>query len=137
IAYEGVDRGNDAIDAYQEAIRLSQYRAAAALRLAELQARRGALQQAKDYLTLSVQTAPEDLRAAEELVTVLRALGRKVEGEKLATERIAHFPLTDFLREELGKPDLAHLGADPYRVLNVALEYARLGLYGRAVEVLS
>jgi tetratricopeptide (TPR) repeat protein len=137
IAYEGVDRVNDAVDAYQEAIRLPTYRAAAALRLAELQARRGALQQAKDYLTLSVQTGPDDPRAAEELVTVSRALGRKNEGEKLATQRLARFPLTDFLREELGKPDLAHLGADPYRVLNVASEYARLGLYGRAVEVLS
>src|SRR6266446_2735194 len=137
IAYEGVAREKDAIDAYQEAMRLPSYRAPAALRLAELQARRGALQQAKDSLTISVQTAPDDLRAVEELVTVLRALGRTAEGEKLATERLARFPLTDFLREELGKPNLAHLAADPYRVLNVASEYARLGLYRRAVEVLS
>ena len=137
IAYEGVAREKDAIDAYQEAMRLRSYRAPAALRLAELQARRGALQQTKDSLTISVQTAPDDLRAVEELVTVLRALGRTAEGEKLATERLARFPLTDFLREELGKPNLAHLAADPYRVLNVASEYARLGLYRRAVEVLS
>src|SRR5258708_1495960 len=137
IAYEGVAREKDAIDAYQEAMRLPSYRAPAALRLAELQARRGALQQAKDSLTISVRTAPDDLRAVEELVTVLRALGRAAEWEKLATERLARFPLTDFLREELGKPNLAHLAADPYRVLNLASQYARLGLYRRAVEVLS
>src|SRR5205807_1832071 len=36
IAYEGVDREISAVDAYQEAMRLPSYRAAAALRLAEL-----------------------------------------------------------------------------------------------------
>ena len=137
IAYEGVEREKDAVDAYQEAIRLPSYRAAAALRLAEVQARAGALQQAKDSLTKSLQSAPEDVRAAEELAAVLRALGRITAGEKLARERLARFPLSDFLREELGKPSLAHLAADPYRVLNIASEYARLGLYRRAVEVLS
>src|SRR6266849_5303386 len=137
IAYEGVKREKDAVDAYQEAMRLPSYRAAAALRLAEAQARRGALQQAKESLTQSLQSAPKDLRAAEELAAVLRALGRTADGEKLARERLAHFPLSDFLREELGKPNLAHLAADPYRVLNLASEYARLGLYRRAVEVLS
>src|SRR6266403_2976562 len=137
IAYEGVEREKDAVDAYQEAIRLPSYRAAAALRLAEVQARAGALQQAKDSLTKSLQSAPEDVRAAEELAAVLRALGTPADGEKIARERLAHFPLSDFLREELGKPNLAHLAADPYRVLNVASEYARLGLYRRAIDVLS
>src|ERR1700694_2674393 len=137
IAYEGVEREKDAFDAYQEAMRLPSYRAAAALRVAEVQARLGALPQAIDSLTKSLQSAPDDLRAAEELVAVLRALGRTADGEKLARERLARFPLTDFLREELGKPNLVHLAADPYRVLNLASEYARLGLYRRAVEVLS
>src|SRR6266478_407267 len=43
IAYEGVERENDAADAYREAMRLPSYRAAAALRLGELQAREDAL----------------------------------------------------------------------------------------------
>ena len=137
IAYEGVEREKDAVDAYQEAMRLPSYRAAAALRLAEVQARLGALKQATESLTISLQSAPEDLRAAEELAVALRAVGRTADGEKLARERLALFPLSDFLREELGKPNLVHLAADPYRVLNLASEYARLGLYRRAVEVLS
>src|SRR6266581_1068794 len=137
IAYEGVERENDAVDAYQEAMLLPSYRAAAALRLAELQARRGALKEAKDFLTKSLESAPEDLRAAEELAAVSRALGRTADGEKIARERLARFPLSDFLQEELGKPNVVHLAADSYRVLNVASEYARLGLYRRAVEVLS
>src|SRR5436190_3075662 len=84
IAYEGVEREKDAVDAYQEAMRLPTYRAAAALRLAEVQARLGALQQAKDSLTQSLQSVPEDLRVAEELAAVLQALGRTADGGKLA-----------------------------------------------------
>lgn len=132
IAYEGLERANDAMDAYQSAMRLPPYLAAAAVRLAELQARRGALQQAKDTLTKSLEAAPEDLRAIEELAAVSRELGNSDAGEELAK-----FPLSDFLREELGKPNLAHLAADPYRVLHLAWQYARLGLYRPALEILS
>ena len=129
IAYEGVERENDAVDAYEEAIRIPSYRAAAALRLAELRARRGALKEAKDFLRKSLESAPEDLRAEEELAAVSRVLGGTADGEKIARERLARFPLSGFLQEELGKTDILHLAADPYRVLNVASEYARLGLY--------
>jgi len=137
IAYEGVEGENDAIDAYEEAMRLPSYRAAAALRLAELLARRGALNEAKDFLAKSLESAPDDLRAGEELAAVSRAMGSRVDGEKMAKQRLARFPLSDFLQEELGKPNILHLAADPYRVRNIASEYARLGLYRRAVEVLS
>src|SRR5438552_9470499 len=137
IAYEGVEGENDAIDAYEEAMRLPSYRAAAALRLAELLARRGALNEAKDFQAKSLESAPDDLRAGEELAAVSRAMGSRVDGEKMARQRLARFPLSDFLQEELGKPNILHLAADPYRVLNIASEYARLGLYRRAVQVLS
>ena len=137
IAYEGVEREQDAVDAYEAAMRLPSYRAAAALRLAELQARWGDLKGAKDFLTKSLESAPDDLRAAEEFAAVSRALGRNADGEKIAKERLVRFPLSGFLQEELGKPNILHLAADPYRVLNVASGYARLGLYRRAVEILS
>jgi tetratricopeptide (TPR) repeat protein len=137
IAYEGVQRENDAIDAYEEAMRLPSYRAAAALRLAELLARRGSLKEARDFLTKSLESAPDDPRAGEELAAVSRGMGSRVDGEKMARQSRARFPLSDFLQEELGKPNILHLAADPYRVLNIASEYARLGLYRRAVEVLS
>src|SRR5437773_10076066 len=137
IAYEGVERENDAVDAYEEAMRIPSYRAAAALRLGELQARRGAVKEAKDFLRKSLESAPEDLRAEEELTAVSRVLGGPADGQKIARERLARFPPSGFLQEELGKTNSLHLAADPYRVLNVASEYARLGLYRRAVEVLS
>lgn len=137
IAYEGLEREEEAADAFREALRPPDFRAAAAVRLAEVQARSGKLEQAKELLTLSVESTPEDMRATEELVAVRKALGETKEAETLAKEALARFPLGNFLREEAGKPDLAHLAGDPYRVLNIAYEYARLGLYRKAIEVLS
>jgi len=137
IAYEGLGRENDAADAFEQAMRPPRYRAAAALRLAELRARQGDLPRARDLLKESLRSAPEDNRAAEELTAVLHALGENAAAEELAASSLARFPLSDFLREELGKPNLPHMAADPYRVLNVAAEYARLGLYRRSIEILS
>jgi tetratricopeptide (TPR) repeat protein len=137
IAYDGLEREEEAGDAYREALRLPDFRAPAAVRLAEVQARAGKLEPAKELLTLSLQSAPQDLRAAEELVAVQKELGEAKEAETFAKERLARFPLSNFLREELGNPDFAHLAGDPYRVLNIAYEYARLGLYRKAIEGLS
>lgn len=137
IAYEGRGRYEEAADAYREALRLPDFLAAAAVRLAELQARAGKLEQARGLLTLGLQSAPEDLRAAEELTAVLHAIGKTSEAEALAKGWLARFPLSNFLREETANPDLAHLGGDPYRVLSMAYEYARLGLYHKAIDILS
>src|SRR5689334_16433508 len=92
IAYEGLEREEEAADAYREALRLPDFRAAAALRLAEVQARAGELEQAMELLTLSLQSAPEDLRAAEELAAVRKVLGETKEAEALAREHLTHFP---------------------------------------------
>ena len=137
IAYEGLEREEEAADAYREALRLPDLRSAAAVRLAELQARAGKLEQGKELLALSLQSTPEDLRATEELAAVRSALGETNEAETFAKEALARFPLSNFLREETGNPDLAHLAGDAHRVLNIAYEYARLGLYRKAIDVLS
>ena len=136
IAHEGLEQEEAATDAYREALRLPDFRAAAAVRLAEVEARAGKLGQAKQLLTLGLQSAPKDLRSAEELAAIRKALG-ETQAETLAKEELARSPLSNFLREETGNPDLAHLAGDPYRVLNIAYEYARLGLYRKAIEVLS
>jgi tetratricopeptide (TPR) repeat protein len=137
ISYEGLAREWEAADAYGEAMRLPNYRAAGALRLAELRARQGQTQEAEDLLRTALASDPLDLRTAEELTAVLRANKKNESANKLANEWIMRFPTSDFLSEELGKPRLQHLAADPYRVLGIASEYARLGLYQRALEVLS
>jgi hypothetical protein len=102
-----------------------------------LESREGNLQLAANDLKEAVRTSPDDLRSAEELVAVLRALGQTSEAEGLARQWLARFPTSYFLREELRQPDNPHLGADVDRILNTAAEYMRLGLYSSALDVLS
>jgi tetratricopeptide (TPR) repeat protein len=137
ISYEGLARDREAADGYAEAMRLPNYRAAAALRLAELRAREGQVQEAENLLKTALAFDSLDLRTAEELSAVMRANKEIESANKLANEWIVRSPTSNFLREEIGKAPLQHLAADPYRVLAIASEYARLGLYQRALEVLS
>lgn len=137
IAYDALGQNRKAREFYEAAARLQAFRAAAELRLAELSAREGNLAQAESYLRLASDAAPDDLRTAEELVAVLRAEGQKDEAEKLTQEWLRQFPQSYFLLEQAGRPDLRHLADDSDRVLNVASEYMRLGMYSQAVDVLS
>lgn len=137
IAYEGLEQNRDAIESYEAAARLPRMLAAAGLRLAELAARQGNLQRAESYLRSVNRSAPEDLRAAEELAAVFRAEGKSEDAQNLANAWLSRSPERSFLLEQVGKPDLDHLGNDAQRVLNIAAEYMRLGMYSAAIEVLS
>ena len=137
ISLEGLKQNRDAREAYEAAFLSPAFRAAAGLRLAELSAREGNLSQAQSYLEASRLSAPDDLRSTEELVAILRAEGKPQQADKLARESLTHAPEDYFLLEQLGKADLEHLANDSERVLNVASQYMRLGLYSPALEVLS
>jgi tetratricopeptide (TPR) repeat protein len=137
IAYDGLGETDHARAAYEEAERLPFFYPAAALRLGELLARQGDLHAAERHLAGAVRSAPQDLRAREELVAVTAAAAQSQEARLMAQESLTHFPVSYFLREELGNPDLAQLGNDANRVLNVASEYMSLGLYEKALNVLS
>jgi tetratricopeptide (TPR) repeat protein len=137
IAYEGVAREREAANAYEAAMRSPIHRSAAALQLGELTARQGDLRKAVDLLTESARLSEGDFRAAEERIALLRAAGKSDLARRLASDLIVRDVLSDFLREEIGNPDLAHLSADPYRVLAVATQYANLGLYRKALDVVS
>jgi tetratricopeptide (TPR) repeat protein len=137
IAYEGLESPQKARNAFEIAFRLPEWRAAAAMRLAELSAREQKLDQAKFYLLSAQQAAPNDLRAAEGLVAIEKTLGMEKQAHALAQETLQRFPLSDFLRDEVGSIDLQHLANDHSRILNTAREYMRLGLYRPALDVLS
>ncbi len=137
VAYEGLGEARLARLAYEEAHRLPSFRAAGALRLGELSAREGDLNQAEAYLQAGLSAAPNDVRTAEELAAVRRALGKSEAAHHFAQEWLTRFPHSYFLREVLGTPDLNHLANDAERVLNVAVQYVRLGMYQPALEVLS
>jgi len=137
IALDGLGDVRNARQAFEAAHRAPEFRAAGAVRLAELSAREGDLDQAESYLQEAMRAAPDDMRIAEELSAVLAAENKSGESQKIAKAWAARFPEHYFLQEQLGKPDLQHLANDAERVLNVAAEDMRLGLYARAVEVLS
>ena len=137
IAYDALGREREARLSFGEALRVPEFHAAGSLRLAELEARQGQLQLAADDLKEALHSAGDDLRSAEELVAVQHALGQTDAANKLATKWLARYPTSYFLREELGEPDNAHLAADSERVLNIATEYMRLGLYEKALVPLS
>ena len=137
IAYAGLGETNHARAAFEQAERLPAFYSAAVLALGELQARNGDLRDAERHLTRALQSAPNDLRTLEELVAVKNSAGEPQEAQVLARDGLARFPLSSFLKDELGNPDLAHLADDSNRVLNIAAQYMRLGLYQKALTVLS
>ncbi|HEY6374825.1 MAG TPA: DUF5107 domain-containing protein [Edaphobacter sp.] len=136
IAEDGLGRTREAETAYGVAYRQAQFRAPAATRLGELQARKGDLHAAKSFLQDASEAAPFDIRNKEQLEAIARATGDTARADELVLISLAMDPLSDFLKEETNAPDLPHLAADPYRVLRVATEYMNLGLYQKALTVL-
>ena len=137
IAFEGLGENNSARELFESASRMPAFRGAGLLRLAELSAREGNLKRAESFLQLASEAIPDDLRTAEELTAVLRVEGKREAAEKLGKEWLTRFPSSYFLLEEVGTPDLPHLADDTQRVLNMAAEFVRLGMYGQALDVLS
>ncbi len=136
IAEQGLGNLREAETSYDIAYRQALMRAPAAIKLGEMKAQAGNFQTALVFFKAAVTAAPDNELAQEEYEAVTRAIGHTVEANISARQVLAVFPTSDFLREELGKPDLHHLAADPYRVLRVAAEYMQLGLYKKAVAVL-
>jgi tetratricopeptide (TPR) repeat protein len=137
LAYDGLGESDHARAAFEQAERLPSFYSAAALMLGEWLARKGDLPGAERHLADSLRADPDDLRALEELTAVKDGAGESEEARSMARAGLTRFPLSSFLREELGTPDLAHLADDSNRVLNVAAEYIRLGLYQKGLTVLS
>jgi len=128
IAYEGAGDNRKARTAFETAARMPSFRAAGSLKLGELLSREGDREGALEFL----RAAESDLRAAEEIVAVERALGRVAETHA--------GPSSAFLEWDAGSRDpslLRYLAADPQRVIEIAAEYMRLGLYKPAVDMLA
>ena len=128
--------------AWEAAAVFPAFRAAALLKLAQADARQGDLARARERLGQVSGADPEAVRAGALEVALLRHSGKGGE----ARRRLAHWqeldPTSSRLRYEavrLGAPDPAlweHLGADPERVLDLAVESMAAGLYDDALDVL-
>jgi tetratricopeptide (TPR) repeat protein len=129
LAYDGAGDPAKARLAYESAARMPSWRAAASLKLGELRARAGDREGAVRFLT----AAKSDLRAEEERVALESEPGN--DRQKLVS------PPSAFLTWNAGRHEdpalLRYLGADPARVLEIAAEYMRLGLYKPAMELLA
>ncbi len=136
IAEDGLGHLREARAAYEVAYRQPGFHARAAARIGELLARQGDLQASRAFLSEAADALPTDIRSHEELEAVVRAQGDTVLADQLAHTGLVLDPMSDFLKEETGAPNLPHLAADPYRVLRVATEYMELGLYAKALAVL-
>jgi predicted Zn-dependent protease len=137
VAYDGSGNPERARDFFEAAYRAPQWHAAAAMRLGELSARENDLGRAQKYLSEELRSAPEDLRAAEELSAVESAAGAKEPARSLVRNSLQRFPLSNFLHEESGTNEAQHLADDDSRILRLAATYMRLGLYQGALELLS
>jgi tetratricopeptide (TPR) repeat protein len=134
LAEQGLGHQRETKTAYEIAYRQVEFRQRAAAKLGQLVARQRNLQSALKFF--AVAATPSDIRSQEQLEAVTRALGDTVGADRIARYALEMDPLSDFLKEETGAPDLPHLAADPYRVLRVANEYIDMGLYQKALTVL-
>ncbi|MGA2270905.1 MAG: DUF5107 domain-containing protein [Bryobacteraceae bacterium] len=121
LAYQGLGRIRDARLQFETARRMPRFRAAGNLKLAELLAHQSDWAGASTYLEEALYTEPDDQRAREERIAVQRALGRTLD--------MARPPLSLFLSGETG--------SDAERVLAIAAQYMRLGLWREAWTVLA
>jgi len=136
LAYEGLADYTKARTTFEVAYRLPSWRVAAALKLGEIAARSKDFISAKEYLKEALRAVPDDLRTVEELAAVERAAGDSG-ARSFAQEQFQRFPLSYFLRNELGAVDMQQLANDESRIIRVAAEYMRLGMYDAALPVLS
>jgi len=141
-AYAALDRPGAARPLWEAAARFRGTRPASLLRLARLDAQAGHADSALTLLDEAVAAAPDAVRAGAMQVILLRRAGRR----EAALARLEYWlrqdPTNATLRNEavaLGRPDsglLAHLSADPQRVIEVALDYMELAAYDEALVLL-
>ena len=142
LAHLALGRPRQARLALEAAQPFRDFRAAALLKLAQLDASEGRLEAALDRVRDGVGASPDAVRAGALEVALLRRLGRAAD----ARRRLAHWkevdPTGSALRYEgarLGDADAdlwEHLGADPERVLDLAVDFMAAGLYDDALDLL-
>jgi tetratricopeptide (TPR) repeat protein len=141
LAAEGDDR--EARIHWEFAQQSGSYHAAAMMALAALESREGQRERALRIVQELVTNRPDLIQPGGMGVALLRALRRQAEARKRLGFWRQKDPTCSFLRYEalrLGANDpslLTHLAGDPERILEIAADYMRFGLYEDALDVLS
>jgi hypothetical protein len=153
IAETALDHPADARTELEAAHNSPSFQAAGGLLLAEFMARQhdpaGALEilQASCLASNDPNSLPQDLRCIEETAALDRATGDQAAARNLAEKALRRYPTSLFLRNEAAKVDAhskqagpeldRHLAANTSRILDLVLEYNRLGLYADSLELLN
>jgi len=142
VAERALGHGRRAEVSWESAQQYGTYVAASHFNLAAIAWRAGNRDEAFDRLSRAIQAAPDAVRAGALEVALLRTAGQNEKARaRLASWRRMD-PTNSLLRVEavrLGAADAslwAHLAADPERVLEVAADYMKFGLYADAVDLL-
>ncbi len=141
--YAGLGDEAHARAQWEGAQRQPQFRAAARFALAQLAAREKRTVDALRLLREALADEPSMVRAGAAEVALLRATGDTAQARELAARCFTEDPTSSWLRYELtmmGTSDdelFVHLGSDPERVLEIAVDYMNLGLYRDALNLLS
>jgi tetratricopeptide (TPR) repeat protein len=149
LAEEALGHAKDARTEFETAYGSASMHVASGLQLAELDAQEHDLPAALKVLGESCAAPSGNLRCIEETVALERLNGNREAASHLAYEALERNPTSLFLRNEMTKlgseskagfsaPDPArHLAGDTRRILNLAIEYNRLGMYADSLELLS
>lgn len=142
-AYLGVDDPRYARAAFETALRQPQFRVAARLELAQLDASEGRRADALALVRAAIAEQPGMVRAGALEVALLRVAGQESAARETVREWLREYPSENWLRVEnvkLGATDASlwrHLGSDPERVLLIATGYMKLGMYQDALDLVA
>jgi tetratricopeptide (TPR) repeat protein len=143
LAYAAMDDPAHARVEFEHAQVFREYRAGARLELAFLDAQRGAYESALNWTNRAIDDSPDAVRLGVVEVALLRHLGRESEARERLAQWLKLDPSNSALRFEgtlLGGTDAAlwaHLASDPDRIIEVASEYMRLGMFDTAAKLLA
>ena len=126
-------RDKKAHDAFSKAAWNGAWVAPSHLALAEIEAGRGSWHSALDHIDETLRHDVDNLRSRDLKAFCLRHLGREMEATALFQATLALDPLDYLARDALGQS----LGWDPQVVLDLALDYARMGNFERSLELVT
>ena len=142
LALSALDDTSQARPLWDSAQQFGRFQASALFALAAEEARAGNLEKSLNPLEKALYRHPGLIRLGSMQVALLRNLHRSDDAKRQLDIWQRQDPTSSFLRYEamrLGDSDttfLAHLAGDPQRILEIASDYMRFGLYRDALHLL-
>jgi tetratricopeptide (TPR) repeat protein len=133
LALRYLGRDHEAYDAFYKATWNRAWQCPAYLALAQLDSKSGNWSTAIEHLRSCLRMNVDHLNARDLAVVVLRKLGNQEESDRLLQETLTIDPLDPWARYLMD----GSLPADNQTLIDLAIDYARAGLYAEGVEILA